>query len=102
MVMMMNVKLDDVDDDSGQTVKEKRKGRIEAEDDDDDGDDDALWSGINKNRDVSTGPLARPFALSLAPLTRSVARSLRSLPGLWESELLMSQNDLVLSHSAMV
>ena len=22
----------------------------------------ALWSGINKNRDVSTGPLARPFA----------------------------------------
>ena len=62
MVMMMNVKLDDVDDDSGQTVKEKRKGRIEAEDDDDDGDDDALWSGTNKNRDVSTGPLARPFA----------------------------------------
>ena len=22
----------------------------------------ALWSGTNKNRDVSTGPLARPFA----------------------------------------
>ena len=30
----------------------------------------ALWSGTNKNRDVSTGPLARPFARSLAPLTR--------------------------------
>ena len=30
----------------------------------------ALWSGTNKNRDVSTGPLARPFAHSLAPLTR--------------------------------
>ena len=29
----------------------------------------ALWSGTNKNRDVSTGPLARPFAHSLAPLT---------------------------------
>ena len=30
----------------------------------------ALWSGTNKNRDVSTGPLARPFARSFAPLTR--------------------------------
>ena len=30
----------------------------------------ALWSGTNKNRDVSTGPLARPVARSLAPLTR--------------------------------
>ena len=29
--------------------------------------DDALWSGTNKNRDVSTGPLARPFACSLTP-----------------------------------
>ena len=29
----------------------------------------ALWSGTNKNRDVSTGPLSRPFARSLAPLT---------------------------------
>ena len=28
-----------------------------------------LWSGTNENRDVSTGPLARPFARSLAPLT---------------------------------
>ena len=40
---------------------------------------------------------------SLAPsaaLTRSLARSLRSLPRSWESEFLMSQNDLVLSHSA--
>ena len=40
-------------------------------------DGSALWSGTNKNRDVSTGPLAR-----------------------LESESLMSQNDLVLSHSA--
>ena len=30
----------------------------------------ALWSGTNINRDVSTGPLARPFARSLPPLTR--------------------------------
>ena len=45
---------------------------------------DALWSGTNKNRDVSTGPLARPFARSLAPLTRSLAPdcSLRSRPPL--------------------
>ena len=54
------------------------------EDDDDDDDDDALWSGTNKNREVSTGPLARPFARSLAPLTRSLAPdcSLRSRPPL--------------------
>ena len=30
----------------------------------------ALWARINKNPDVSTGPLARPFARPLAPLTR--------------------------------
>ena len=29
----------------------------------------ALWSGTNKNRNVSTGSLTRPFARSLAPLT---------------------------------
>ena len=39
--------------------------------------DDALWSGTNKNRDVSTGPLARPFTRSLAPDS-----SLRSRPPL--------------------
>ena len=42
---------------------------------------------------------------SLAPsaaLTRLLARSLRSLPRSWESEFLMSQNDLVLSHSALL
>ena len=42
---------------------------------------------------------------SLAPsaaLTRLLARSLRSLPRSWESELLMSQNDLVLSHSVFL
>ena len=47
-------------------------------------------------------PCSRLLA-SLAPsaaLTRSLARSLRSLPRSWESEILMSQNDLVLSHSA--
>ena len=68
-----------------------------------------------KNTDWSPGPLARPFTRTahsfarsgllalLAPsaaLTRSLARSLRSLPRSWESEFLMSQNDLVLSHSA--
>ena len=44
----------------------------------------ALWSGTNKNEDVSTGPLARPFARSLAPLTHSLAPdcSLRSRPPL--------------------
>ena len=35
----------------------------------------ALWSGTNRNRDVSTGPLARPFARSLAPLTRGKVNS---------------------------
>ena len=39
---------------------------------------------INKNPDVSTGPLARPFARSLAPLTRLLALdcSLSSRPPL--------------------
>ena len=69
----------------------------------------ALWSGTNMNRDVSTAPLARPIAHSLAPLihslapdcslclrpslraliralTRSLAHSLRSLPRSWESD----------------
>ena len=32
-----------------------------------------LWSGSTKSRDISTGPLARPFARSLAPLTRLLA-----------------------------
>ena len=72
-------------------------------------------SGIDS---LSTGPLARLFARSFALLTRSLAMdcSLRSLPPLrslirsvphfvhfclWESVLLMSQNDVVLSHSAL-
>ena len=48
------------------------------------GGDGALRSGTNKNRDVSTGPLARPFACLLAPLTRSLAPdcSLCSRPSL--------------------
>ena len=43
-----------------------------------------LWSRTAKNPDESTGPLARPFARSLAPLTRSLAPdcSLRSRPPL--------------------
>ena len=32
----------------------------------------ALWSGSTKNQDVNTGSLARPFARSLALLTRSL------------------------------
>ena len=32
----------------------------------------ALWSGTDKNRDVSTGPPARPFARSLTSLTPSL------------------------------
>ena len=44
----------------------------------------ALWARITKSTDWSTGPLARPFARSLAPLTRSLAPdcSLRSRPPL--------------------
>ena len=44
----------------------------------------ALWYRTNKSRDASTGPLACPFARSLAPLTRSLAPdcSLRSRPPL--------------------
>ena len=44
--------------------------------------DIAPWSGIMKNSDCSTGPLAHPVACSLAPLTRSLALpcSLRSRP----------------------
>ena len=32
----------------------------------------ALWARTTKNTDWSTGPLARPFARSLAPLTRGI------------------------------
>ena len=44
----------------------------------------ALWSRTAKNTDCSTEPLARPFARSLAPLTRPLAPdcSLRSRPPL--------------------
>ena len=50
-----------------------------------------LWSGTNKNRGVSTGPLACPFTRSLAPDyslgSRPPLHSLvRSLPRSWESE----------------
>ena len=68
------------------------------------------------NLDVTTGALACPNTRLLAPLAHSLAlhcslcshaalhlffHSLaHSLPSSWESELLMSPNDLVLSHSA--
>ena len=57
----------------------------------------ALWSGTNKNQDVSTGALTRPFDCTALECS---LHSLRSFPHSWESEFLMSQNDLVLSHSA--
>ena len=71
----------------------------------------AQWGRTARNWDVSTGPLARPFARSFAPLARLLApdcshrsrpllRSLRSLPGSRESEFLMSLNDLILPNSA--
>ena len=43
-----------------------------------------LWARTTKNTDCSTWPLARPFARSLAPLTRSLApdSTLRSRPPL--------------------
>ena len=44
--------------------------KILAEKDDDDGEvGKAQWFITGKNRDVSTGPLVRPFARSLAPFT---------------------------------
>ena len=54
----------------------------------------ALWSGSTKNTDVSTEALARPFALSLTPLTHLLAPHYslrshappRSLPRWWDSE----------------
>jgi len=57
----------------------------------------AQWSGTIKNQDVRTGPLARPFACSLAPLTHfahSLARG--------KVSNLTSQFHLVLNHSAPV
>ena len=44
----------------------------------------SLWAKSTKTPDFSTGPLARPFARSLAPLTRSLALDcwLRSRPPL--------------------
>ena len=71
----------------------------EIEDNEDD--DDAQWARSTKNPDVSTGPFGCPLArtahsfacsalLALlarsAALTRSLARSLCSLPRSWESE----------------
>ena len=74
----------------------------------------ALWSGTNKNEDVSNEPLARPLArtahsFACSALVASLARP-TALIRLHAHKLthsrarrkvndLMSQNDLVLSHS---
>ena len=74
-----------------------------------------LWSKTTENLDGSTGPLAHPFARSLALLTHSLAPHCslcscatlcsfvhfpaHSLPSSWESDS-MFHNALVLSHSA--
>ena len=57
--------------------KKKNKNKMEEEKE-----KKTLWSIIAKNTDCSTGPLAAPFACSLAPLTRSLAPDclLRSRP----------------------
>ena len=75
-------------------------GSLDDDDDDDnDNNDVAQWFRTAKNQDVSTGPLTRPFACSLATLTHSLALpcslcSLRSFVcshtysqarGIWES-----------------
>ena len=65
--------------------------------------DASLHCGSEYSR-IQTEVLGHLLAHSLAcsaALTPSLARSLCSLPRLWESEFLMSQNDLVLSHSAV-
>ena len=43
----------------------------------------ALWSGTNKNQDVSTGPLARPFARTAHSFTRSLTLLTPSLEVKW-------------------
>ena len=52
------------EDGEGEETEENGNDDDDEEDDDtqEDDDDGALRSGTNKNRDVSTGPLARPFA----------------------------------------
>ena len=77
---------------------------------------ETLHCGLEQTR-IETGVLGHSLVRSLAPLTCSLApdyllrsrppltcslaHSLCWQPRLWESELLMSQNDLVLSHSAL-
>ena len=70
----------------------------------------SLWPRISKNTDWSTGPLARPFAHSLAPLTHSIAPhySLRSRSPLCSAALTRLLTSLtpslvgksILAHSA--
>merc|ERR1711954_411968 len=52
----------------------------------------ALWFRSAKNQDVSTGPLACPFARSLAPLTHFAYSQAREK---------VSQHQLVLTHGAL-
>ena len=65
--------------DSGVRLMEERKRSTSSR-----RDADALWSGSTKNADMRTGPLTRPFACSLAPLTCLLILdcSLRSRPPL--------------------
>ena len=57
----------------------------------------ALWFKKTKNQGVSTGPLACPFARSLAPLTHFAHSQARG-----KVYNLMFQFHLVLNHSAKV
>ena len=59
-----------------------------------------LWARTTKNLNCRTGPFARPFARSLAPLIRSLAHFAHSLARGKVNDW-MSQNDLVLSYSAV-
>ena len=60
-----------------------------------------LWFRRAMNRDESTGPLTRPFACLLAPLTHLLAGSLTHSRGHGGVNDSMSQNDLILSHSGL-
>ena len=70
----------------------------------------SLWAKSTKTPDFSTGPLARPFARSLAPLTRT-AHSHRSLAHFTHSLARGTVNEWmiiyslffsILAHSVMV
>ena len=64
----------------------------------------ALWARTTKNTDRATRSSVCSFACTahLFACSALLARSLRSLPRSWESELFLSQNDLNLPHSGVV